>query len=145
MGKPISAKASMDTRRLKGVIEVEDIAEALIKFENGANLLLYATNCHLGNPPPFVEIVCEKGTARIEDKAVVAYNDGRRETATLDELSEGDKHYWGSSHGLLIRDFYDKIVSGEQFALSGEEGLKALEIVDGIYESAKTGREVFFM
>jgi predicted dehydrogenase len=41
-----------------------------------------------------------------------------------------------------FRDFGDAIASGRKPAVSGEEGYQALEIVDAVYRSCRTGERV---
>lgn len=51
--------------------------------------------------------------------------------------------HWGSNMDLgLIRDFVDSIRHGREPSISGEDGLKALEVALAAYESARTGQPV---
>ncbi len=52
-----SLKASVDTRRLEGVIEVEDTADAFMKTKTGAPVLFYATTGYCANSRVEMEIV----------------------------------------------------------------------------------------
>lgn len=54
--------------RLYNVIEVEDVAEAFVKFKNGCVYQLYACNCYGYDAPIEIEILGEKG------KLVYSYN-----------------------------------------------------------------------
>ena len=60
---------------------VEDSAEGLIKYKNGALLSFYAMNNYLIDEPIEIRLLFENGKATFSyDKAVIEYNDGRVET-----------------------------------------------------------------
>jgi predicted dehydrogenase len=44
------------------------------------------------------------------------------------------------SYELELRDFIDCIKRGKQPMASGHDGMKVIEMVDGIYKSSKSGR-----
>ncbi len=50
--------------------------------------------------------------------------------------------YAGPSTVPFLRDFAEAIRTGSKPAIGGEDGLRALEVVEAIYESAATGRVV---
>ena len=52
------------------------------------------------------------------------------------------KSYYGASHPLVIEDFVAAVRDGRPPAVDGREGRKVLEVIFGIYESSRTGREV---
>jgi len=142
MGRATKLKASIDTRILGEVIEVEDTAEATIFYENNVPLILFASNCYVASPKPIIEIICEKASIRIENEVRVTHKDGRVELIYDDDLKIGPKDYWGSSHPVLINDFYESLATGKPFAIGGQQGLNALKIVEGIYRSAKIGKYI---
>lgn len=137
MGEVEQIKASIATRLLDGVIEVEDTAEATIKFKNGAVVLFYATNCYCVDSPVEIELICEKATIRWKDDLTIQYKNGETEHQTNVDKATGEKAYWGGGHKLLIEDFYDKLAGGQSFELDGAQGIKAVEIVSAIYKSSQ--------
>ena len=48
----------------------------------------------------------------------------------------------GDSHRAQLADFLDAIERDRQPAVSGEDARRPLEVILGVYESARTGREV---
>lgn len=66
LGKPDWIDASLSNHHLKGLIEVEDMLEAYIRFGEKV-ACFYATNAYCADVPPLIEISCEKVTVRIED------------------------------------------------------------------------------
>ncbi|MCD7827548.1 MAG: Gfo/Idh/MocA family oxidoreductase [Clostridiales bacterium] len=131
-GNPESVTGSISQKRLKGKVETEDTADALIKFDNGVQALFYGTLCNKGNSPVFVEVKCEKGKIVMYDEISV-YRDGTEKKTVTFQTAHGKYDYWGNSHSLLIEDFYSSVLNNTEFSLNGREGLKSLKIVSGIY------------
>ena len=52
------------------------------------------------------------------------------------------KACWGSGHTALISDFYDCLHTGRPFEIDAFEGGKAVSLMLGIYESAKTNQRL---
>jgi len=142
MGTPVSIRGSIDTRLLAGVIEVEDTAEALIRFKDGINGLFYATNNYCADAPVLLEIVCEGAVMRLDGDLTIRYADGLVETVAEKDVSTGEKAYWGCGHKVLVADWYDRMRARRAFPIDGKAGLPALRMVLGLYESARSGREI---
>ena len=51
---------------------------------------------------------------------------------------------YGSGHIPLYRDFYNAIIKNEKPYIDGNEGKKAVELVLGIYKSAKEDKIINF-
>lgn len=138
-------EASMHNRNHQ-VVDVEDVAEAFIKFQGGCMYQLYACNCYSYDAPIEIEIVGEKGKVgliqdlawvRLEDEAYYEIKDERK------GVTAGPS-YWGYSHIMQIQDFYDAIVKDEDVTIDGAEGRKALEIIRGIYHAATLKKRIAF-
>jgi predicted dehydrogenase len=140
MGNPAKIKGSIDTRYLKDFIEVEDTAEAAILFKSGISGLFYATNGYCVDSPVSIELVCEKGLIRLDEELVIKYDDGKTEHMTNSDKATGKKAYWGSGHKALINDFYKSLAFGKKFAIGGREAIITLKLINGIYESGRTGK-----
>ncbi len=135
-------QGTIATTDLEGVIEVEDTAEATIRFQNGATATFFATNCHPTNEPVTVELECERLTLRLAESLTIEYHDGRVEQVEEINVRTGEKSYWGASHAALIEAFYNCLGTGQPFSLAGPEGLNALKMVQAIYRSAQQDRVV---
>jgi len=134
LGDIESVSGNAATRKLGDLIEVEDTAEAYIKFKNGAGALFFGSNCYAINAPISIEIVCENATLRLEDELIIKWKDGRVETC-YENKETGEKSYWGLGHSKLIKDFYNSIETGKQFAITPREGAIAIKIIDDIRKS----------
>ncbi len=138
LGDIESIRGNCSKSLLEKIIEVEDTADAVIRFKNGTSAIFYATNCHAENSQVFLELVCSKAVIRLEGDLTIKYCNGELEHFNDTNLETGEKSYWGASHNLLIKDFYRCVLSGEPFSIEGEEGIKALQMVKTIYTSSKS-------
>jgi len=142
----VMAKTATLARR----IESEDTGVAILHFRNGAlgtievTMLTYPRNLE-GS----ISVVGELGTVkvggtalnRIEHWEFATYDDIDRQAELLREASNPLSVY-GSGH----RPYYENVVKvllGEAApGTDGREGRKSLELILGIYESARTQREI---
>ena len=119
---------------------VEDSAEGLIKYENGAILSFYAMNNYLTDEPIEIRLLCENGKATFSyDHALIEYNDGTSETIenTADDITySGGKNYWGLKHYIQIKQFYNSLLGNEELEISGREALKIQNIICQIYNNS---------
>jgi len=136
LGDVTHFSGKISTRLLNDFIEVENTAEALISFKDGVNALFYATTCYCDDSPVEIEILCDKARIKLSDSLVITYDDGSIEELVDTDLNTGGKSYWGSSHLSLISDFYDCLANKRTFGIPGEEAIKALRVVLGIYEES---------
>ncbi|QQZ59680.1 Gfo/Idh/MocA family oxidoreductase [Paenibacillus sonchi] len=137
-GEIASVTGSVTTDVLNEVIEVEDTAHACIIFKNNVRGLFYGTNAYSVNSPVEMELVFEQGTLLLRRDCLYLWKDGH-ETLLSEPVStavEG-KSYWGTSHQRLIQDFYKHVREGRKFWIDAGEGIKALEVIAGIYSSAE--------
>ena len=143
LGTPISVDAVMANHHLKDVIEVEDMMEALIRFEGDKLACFYSTTSYCADVPPLIELCCENMTIRMEDMEVCCYYpDGSMQRLLLDQKEGYGKSYWGAGHYDCITDFYDSIANNRPFALDLNGLNDTICLLLATYESARTGKEV---
>ncbi len=124
-----------------GHYDVEDLAMAIIKLDNGSTLTLdvtWAVHMDTDNQP-FVHLMGTEGGASLKG------NDGKWLTEKFDEPLERAVSTPGNDEGgrvRLSRHFLDCIREGKEPITSVRSGLINNLIIDAIYESSKTGREV---
>lgn len=101
-GNVKSVTATTSNKSLQGVIDVEDTVDALLKFENGATGIFYATNAYGQNSKPQIELEFEH--------ASFLYAGGElyrgKEFICRDDTTFSGKDYWGSGHSRLFDDLY---------------------------------------
>jgi UDP-N-acetyl-2-amino-2-deoxyglucuronate dehydrogenase len=144
-GEIAFVKGSISTDSLEGVIEVEDSAHAYIEFKSGATAVFYATNAYGRNSPVEVELIFEQATLLQRGDTLYLEQDGK--LTTLEEPvanTMGEKSYWGMSHELQIRDYYEHVLAGKPFWIDGPEGYNGFRLVMDIYESSRTGKKVVY-
>lgn len=139
---PVEISSSLHNRNHE-IMVVEDSAEGLIKYENGALLSFYAMNNYLVDEPIEIRLLCENGKATFSyENAIIEYNDGTVETAENkpDEMFKytGGKEYWGFQHAVQIRQFYNAVKGEEELDISGRETLKIQNIICQIYKNNDT-------
>lgn len=124
-----------------GSYDVEDLASALIKLDNGATLSLdvsWAAHSAGIVEEPFIHLMGTKGGIGIvgEKGTFVTHKDNRIVEYEIDPLEGEEERFLMASHFVAcIREGKTPITS----ALSGYTNSR---ILDAIYESSRTGHEV---
>lgn len=148
LGDVESVYAKTATRLVK--VETEDTAAVVVQFTSGALGIIEATTA---TRPVDLEgslsVLGEKGTVVIGGFAVNElvtwkFEDPHPEDATIIEESRTvPENVYGFGHQAFIENVISTI-NGEGAALvDGLEGRKSIEVINAIYESVHTGREVF--
>jgi len=140
----VMAKTATLARR----IETEDTGVALLKFRSGAlgsievTMLAYPRNLE-GS----ITILGEKGSVKIGGTAVnkvefwqfAEYDDDDK---TIESVDTNPPNVYGLGHQGYYRNVLAVLRGEAKPDTDGRAGRKSLELILGIYESAKTGREV---
>jgi len=136
------------TATLARRIEVEDTGVASIRWRNGAmgsvnvTMLTYPKNLE-GS----ITIIGEKGTARIGGLAVNTiehweFAEPDEDDAFVKDASYQTTSVYGHGHPL----YYDNVIKAlrgeESPQTDGREGLRSLELLVAIYQSARDGKRV---
>lgn len=146
VGSPVvSVKASMD-RRILTNIEVEDVADAAIRFENGVVYSFFASNYYSHNSPIRIEWSGEKGTILLTGDSVEVRleEEAPRIIPMAQNVTIQGENYWGGCHELQIAAFYQALKEDCSVPTDPVDALKTLELVQAIYTSARQNRLVTF-
>lgn len=146
MGPVESVKAYVSTRLVD--IEAEDTGVAILKFKSGALGVVEATTAT--RPKDLegsISVLGEKASVVIGGFSVnkpVTWNflEPRPEDDTIHELITNPPNVYGFGHLPYYQHVLECLESGRNSMLAGLEGRKSLEIINALYESAFTGREV---
>lgn len=150
-------------------IEVEDIASASLKFKSGAiGNLVASTACYNGQPAR-LDIYGTEGSTIIEGDRLKLFHLKNGTSITAEQASQHALRVamggtasvkddaaqrlesasaqdpgavWGDAHREQLKDFIRAIQTDTAPLIHGQEGRKPLEIILGVYESARTGKEV---
>ncbi len=129
-------------------IESEDIVNALVRFANGATGVIQAATAFAPGYTERVEVHGTKGTAVISGDKLTTW-DVKDDEGTPPPLASTVAS--GASDPMAISlepferqflDFADAIRTGRRPLIAGEDGLQALELVDAIYRSCRSGERV---
>jgi len=148
-GVPVWVDGRVATRMHR--IDVEDHAEALLRYANGATGYVY---CSTNEPAPGerLEIVGDKGKLVYEDDILIHYV----YEPSLAEFTAKNTDVWAApkvrkrhvrasaagSHRLLIENFTRHLLKGEPLLSPAEEALGSLELANAILLSADRGKAV---
>jgi UDP-N-acetyl-2-amino-2-deoxyglucuronate dehydrogenase len=140
----VIAKTATLARR----IETEDTGIAVLKFRSGALGVIEVTVLtHPRNFEGSITILGEKGTVKVGGTAVnrvehwqfAEYDDDDK---LIDAANTSPPTVYGFGHEGYYRNVLAVLRGEANPGTDGREGRKSLELILGIYESAKTGREV---
>jgi len=130
-------------------IEAEDTAVVTLRFRNGALGVIEATTA--ARPIDLegsISILGEGGTVEIGGFAVnqmKVWNFAQQENdddKVMAEYSVNPPNVYGFGHQAYYEHVVDCILNNARHLVDGLEGRKSLELINAIYESVETGREV---
>lgn len=125
-------------------VKVEDTANAAIMFKNGCLYSLYACNTYGTDSPITIELLGEKGRCGlIQDMGYYELDGTYAEIRNTYETTNVGPDYWGSSHHIQLRDFYNSVLTDSPVMVDGLEGRKTLEMIKGIYLSSLKRERVY--
>ena len=132
-----TVRASISTKYLDGVIEVEDTADALLGMPGGIRGCFYATNAYNGNKPFRLELQFENALFRYADNRLYKITD-IVEIVARDDMDTPGKQYWGTGHQNVIGQFYSSLENGGDY-ISLADGINTMQALFAFYASAQAG------
>ena len=150
-GLPSRVTAKTRTRMHK--IEVEDEAEALLEYPNGAWGYYYTSTCEDPVSPMFMEIVGDSGKIVLTESGVKLFTF----KPSISKHNATAKTMWGgpevkeeklrlpkseTGHKEILRNFCAAILGREKLIAPGAEGLWAVEFINSLILSGKKGKPV---
>ncbi len=142
------------TRTRLHEIEVEDEAFAILEYANGAHGYLYASTTETPGVQR-LEICGDKGKLLLENgkveltqiespiKQFTVENTEMWASPKTEKIEvELPAHHVLKDHAVITQNFARAILYNEPLLAPGEEGLNAVELINGIILSGKTGRAV---
>lgn len=129
-------------------IESEDVVNVLMRYANGATGVIQASTAIWPGYSERVEIHGTKGTAVLTGDRLTTWDvqDDSGEPAPVEKQVMS-----GASDPMAIpltpferqfRDFGEACLTGRDPEVSGEEGMRALQLVQGVYQSCREERRV---
>ncbi|MBI1387600.1 MAG: TIM barrel protein [bacterium] len=145
---PVKSVTAQTARLAHERIEVEDVAQALIQFKNGAMGTIIASTAVYPGMDERLEISGTKGTMVMTKSSITTreiIGEKKKEDGAIIERGSGaadPQAITNEGHVAQIRDFCQAIVENREPMINGEEGRRPLEIILAVYESARTGKTV---
>ncbi|MFE5323653.1 Gfo/Idh/MocA family protein [Paenibacillus sp. NPDC056579] len=121
---------------------VEDMANALVRFENGASLMIDVSfTLHAKQDETTVKLFGDKGGLELEPAMALV---SEKHDTILNITPQTDQKGLNVTVAFQneIRFFIDSCNTGKEPVSPVEDGVELMKILCGIYESAETGREV---
>ena len=125
----------------KDVCDVEDLATAMIRFDNGAVLSVEASFAlNLKKDEGVIQLFGTKGGIKL-DPEFELYTEQNGYLADV-SLAMPTALSFDGLFEKEISHFVEAIADNKPFRAPGEDGLELMKILDAVYRSAETGHEV---
>ncbi len=136
-----SVHAAFGTAKEDGIMDVEDLAMGFIRFANGACLQIeFSWASNIEKEQRFLELRGSRAGAAwssLDDRLKIF-------SEAYGQMVDHLPHIQNvrSSHAANIAHFVDVLTKDEAPMFVPQQGVDMMEILDGLYRSAKEGREV---
>lgn len=151
MGDEVVEVYGMTDRLNHPYIEAEDMGIALVRFANGSyGIIEGTTDVYPKNLEETLYLFGEKGTVKAGGQSVNVIEEWRFADMLDDpeevklKFHENPPNVYGYGHTPLYADVIDAIKNDRKPYVDAHAGRRALELVLGIYLSAKTGNAILF-
>lgn len=135
-----SVKATTYTKMTR--LEVEDSAAAFVQLTNGATLTVEVSWTLLSERDFFyTNLFGVRGGALLNPLRIHKELHGNLVNVTPDKVYS-QRNLYQKSYQNELHHFVNSLKNGVDVSCSGEEILGRMRIVDAVYESAKSGREI---
>lgn len=134
-------------------IDTEDFTASLIKFKSGAAATFVSTTNAFPGLNTGIKLYGTKGSIECDGDTIELW---KREDADEDEEKKMTSDYSGNSaataldptlctgHTSMVEDIIAAVRDGRDPQILPLEAIKSVRIVNAIYESAKTGKTIYF-
>ena len=128
---------------IQALNDVEDLANALIRFDNGASLYIDVSFAlHAKKDELSVKLFGENGGAEIEPELAMVTEKNNtilNITPQIDNLSFDFEGAFSNE----INHFVDCCIEGKETIAPVADGVQVMKILNAVYESSTTGKEVY--
>ncbi|WP_127531158.1 Gfo/Idh/MocA family protein [Paenibacillus kobensis] len=121
---------------------VDDNATCILRMKSGAIGTLVASWTYYRGEDNSTILWCENGVMKIgtdpERQVIVELRDGTNESIDAGAISTNEKQL----PSFVIDEFVNCILNKQEPSISGEEGLRSLQVILAAFESQETGKVV---
>ncbi len=132
-GMPTHVTSHIENDHLKGIVEVEDTATALLELPCGTPLNFFATTACGADLPAQLQIQLSDGEMMYADSQMLIAA-GAVSSQNITAPGDG-KRVWGMGHRDLIWDYYRCLSEGEHFPINAREGANVIRLILSMYRS----------
>jgi predicted dehydrogenase len=128
-------------------MEAEDLALAIVEFQSGALGTIMASTSIQPGFQPCLNLYGEKGTIKLDGAAIAHWTvpgvsppelgERKASAAVSDPKLASHLH-----HALQLEDALSAIDEGRPPRVTGEDGRRAVQLIQGLYEASRSGRPV---
>lgn len=123
--------------------DVEDLTNALIRFENGASLAIEVSfTLQAKKDETYATLYGDKGGAEIEPELALVMEKNNTILNATPQIDKLDFDF-GKAFSNEINHFVECCKEGKQPLAPVSDGVEVMKILQAIYESAATGKEVY--
>lgn len=124
------------------ICDVEDLAAAMIRFDNGATLSVEASFAlNMPKNEGVISIFGDKAGLREDDDKLAFYTEENKYLTNV-EFADPSGFGFGNAFECELSHYVKCIRTGEECRNPAEDGVELMRILRAIYESAETGHEV---
>ncbi|MFI3253758.1 MAG: Gfo/Idh/MocA family oxidoreductase [Eubacteriales bacterium] len=116
--------------------EIEDSVMCRLDYQKGGTCIFFATIAYGDNSEVELEFVYEKAKFSIHNHNLYKTEGNTTVSLAVDQTLEGGKEYYGASHGIAVKKFYQAILANNLDYISMSEGLYAIKVMDAIFASS---------
>ena len=142
LGGPVASIHGEIMQLLDYGIDVEDTATARLEYRSGAVGLFFATVAHGENTSVELDVTTERAHYRIRDEKLFQVEKGEEQLLAEDPVIQSGRGYWGSSHGRVIRSFYQALMGEACDYPHAVDGVNSLRMIDAIRASSASKKTV---
>ena len=151
---PVEEISAMMATMTHERIEVEDVAVANLKFASGALGVIEATTTSYPGALKRIEISGNKGSAVLEEEDIKDWQfaDETAQDETIRSEMAGKTESGGGAsdpsaishhgHTMVFEEFISSIIEDRPSQIDGNEGRRSVEVIEAIYQSARTGQRI---
>lgn len=129
----------MGRNRAKGKYNVEDLATGFVKLETGCSVAFeFSWGSHIERDTTYLELLGTQGGLSLQDGNLRFFTEAAGKLVDVVPQVQNTSA-WGENE---TRHFIDCIRQNREPLAPPEEAVKMMRIIDAIYASSRTGREV---
>ncbi|MGM9625852.1 MAG: Gfo/Idh/MocA family protein [Eubacteriales bacterium] len=135
-------------------IETEDFTASLIRFRSGAVATFVSTTCAYPGICTAIQVYGTGGSMEADGDSLTVWKmrdaDDDEEEDMLERYGQGNRMAavldpsFVAGHQSMVNDIIDAVLEDRDPQIMPMEAMKAVRIINAVYESAKTGKTVYF-